>query len=56
MFFYVVVVVAAIGFTAWFVHTPLFRGHLRRGKTPDQEQLRTGGIQYNDWKDLPPRD
>ena len=56
MVFYVVVGVAMVGFVVWFVRTPLFRAHLRGGKTPDQEHLRTGGIQYNDWKDLPPLD
>ena len=56
MVFWTIVVVAAVLFVVWFVRTPLFRGHLRRGATPDQEHLRTGGIQYNDWKDLPPRD
>lgn len=56
MAFYVVVAVVAVGFSAWLVRTPLFRAHLHRGKAPDQEQLRTGGIAYNDWKDLPPRD
>lgn len=56
MAFYLIAALAAIGSMVWFVRTPLFRAHLRpgNGKAPDQEQLRTGGIQYNDWKDRPP--
>ena len=56
MVFYGIVIVAAIAFTMWFVRTPAFRQRLRHGKSPDQAHSRADGIQYNDWKDLPPRD
>jgi hypothetical protein len=34
--FYGIVIVAARGFGAWFVRTPLFRAHVHRGKDPGQ--------------------
>lgn len=56
MVFYIVVIVAVVAFVIWFVRTPAFRQRLSHSKAPDQAHSRADGIQYNDWKDLPPRD
>jgi hypothetical protein len=36
MVFYGIVIVAVLGFGAWFVRTPIFRAHLLKGKDPGQ--------------------
>ncbi len=43
MVFYGIVIVAVIGFGTWFVRTPLFRGHLHRGKDPGDSGTRVDG-------------
>jgi hypothetical protein len=56
MIFYSIVIVALIAFVVGFVRTPTFGGHVRNGKSAGQSGIHADGVQYNDWKDLPPRD
>ena len=44
MFFYGIVIVAAIGFGIWFVRTPSFKAHVRgHGKNPGDSGTRVDG-------------
>jgi hypothetical protein len=44
MFFYIIVIVAAIGFGAWWVRTPSFRAHFGgHGKDPGDSGTRVDG-------------
>jgi hypothetical protein len=53
MVFYIIVIVLAVAFIAWFVRTPSFRHHMRgRGKDPGQAGGHAEGSMLNTNRDF----